>query len=101
CVPSGWMVRRPVPLLRATATSLTVPVSLLSVLPGGRFTSSTAESLVKLTGGTRALGTHVAMFALARRGTVVDVDSVRLLATDTPLSTGGALFEADGATVTT
>jgi hypothetical protein len=71
------------------------------VLPGGRFISSTDEPLVKITGGTHALGTDVAMFDLAGRGTAVDVDSRRLLATDTPLSTGGSLFEADGATVTT
>jgi hypothetical protein len=89
------------PLLRATDANLTVPVSLLSVLPGGRFSSSTDEPLVRITGGTHALGTDVAMFDLVGRGTAVDVDSGRLLATDTPLSTGGSLFEADGATVTT
>jgi len=100
-VASGSMVSLAGPLLRATDASLTVPVSLLSVLPGGRFTSSTAEPLVKLTGGTHALGTDVAMFDLAGRGTAVDVDSGRLLATDTPLSTGGSLFEAVGATVNT
>ncbi|HEV8226201.1 MAG TPA: FecR domain-containing protein, partial [Methylomirabilota bacterium] len=100
-VASGSSVSLAGPLLRATAANLTVPVSLLSVLPGGRFISSTDEPLVKITGGTHALGTDVAMFDLAGRGTAVDVDSGRLLATDTPLSTGGSLFEADGATVTT
>ena len=100
-VASGSSVSLAGPLLRATDTNLTVPVSLLSVLPGGRFSSSTEEPLVRVTGGTHALGTDVAMFDLAGRGTAVDVDSGRLLATDTPLSTGGSLFEADGATVTT
>jgi hypothetical protein len=100
-VASGSSVSLAGPLLRATDANLTVPVSLLSVLPGGRFSSSTEEPLVRITGGTHALGTDVAMFDLAGRGTAVDVDSGRLLATDTPLSTGGSLFEADGATVTT
>ena len=89
------------PLLRATDASLTVPVSLLSVLPGGRFTSSTDEPLVTIAGGTHALGTDVAMFDLAGRATAMDVDSGRLLATDAPLTAGGSLFEADAATVTT
>lgn len=100
-VASGSSVSLAGPLLRATDANLTVPVSLLSVLPGGRFSSSTDEPLVRITGGTHALGTDVAMFDLVGRGTAVDVDSGRLLATDTPLSTGGSLFEADGATVTT
>jgi FecR-like protein len=100
-VASGSSVNLAGPLLRSTDASLTVPVSLLSVLPGGRFTSSTDEALVRLAGGTHALGTDVAMFDLAGRGTAVDVDSGRLLATDAPLTTGGALFEADAATVTT
>ena len=100
-VASGSSVSLAGSLLRATDANLTVPVSLLSVLPGGRFSSSTEEPLVRITGGTHALGTDVAMFDLAGRGTAVDVDSGRRLATDTPLSTGGSLFEADGATVTT
>jgi FecR protein len=100
-VASGSSVSLAGPLLRATDANLTVPVSLLSVLPGGRFSSSTDEPLVRITGGTHALGTDVAMFDLAGRGTAIDVDSGRLLATDTPLRTGGSLFEADGATVTT
>ena len=100
-VASGSKVSLAGPLLRTTDTSLTVPVSLLSVLAGGRFASSTEEPLVSLKGGTHALGTDVAMFDLAGSSTAIDVDSGRTLATDTPLKTGGALFEADGATVTT
>ena len=100
-VGAGSSVSLAGPLLRATDSNLTVPVSLLSVLPGGRFASSTDEPLVRLTGGTHALGTDVAMFDLAGRGTAIDVDSGRLLATDTPLTTGGSLIEADGATVAT
>ena len=100
-VASGSSVSLAGPLLRATDASLTVPVSLLSVLPGGRLTSSTDEPLVTIAGGTHALGTDVAMFDLAGRGTAIDVDSGRLLATDAPLTTGGSLFEADAATVTT
>jgi len=89
------------PLLRATDTNLTAPVSLLSVLAGGRFASSTDEPLVSLKGGTHALGTEIAMFDLAGSGAAIDVDSGRMLATDTPLKMGGSLFEADAATVTT
>jgi hypothetical protein len=100
-VAPGSTVSLAGPLLRATDTRLTVPVSLLSVLAGGRFVSSTDEPLVSLKGGTHALGTDVAMFDLAGSGTAIDVDSGRTLATDTPLKTGGALLEADGATVTT
>jgi len=100
-VASGSSVSLMGPLLRATDAALTVPVSLLSVLPGGRFTSSTDEPLVRIAGGSHALGTDVAMFDLAGRGTAIDVDSGRFLATDAPLTTGGSLFEADAATVTT
>lgn len=100
-VAHGSTVSLAGPLLRASETSLTAPVSLLSVLPGGRFVSSTEEPLVSLKGGTHALGTDVAMFDLAGIGTAVDVDGGRVLATDTPLATRGALFEADGATVST
>ena len=100
-VAPGGKVSLAGPLLRASDTSLTSPVSLLSVLPGGQFVSSTEEPLVFLRGGTHALGTEVAMFDLMGSGTATDVDSGRTLATDTPLKTGGALFESDGATVTT
>src|SRR5215467_6079935 len=95
-VAPGGKVSLAGPLLRASDTSLTTPVSLLSVLPGGQFVSSTEEPLVFLRGGT-----HVAMFDLMGSGTATDVDSGRTLATDTPLKTGGVLFESDGATVTT
>src|SRR5207237_515123 len=60
------------PLLRAEGTDLSVAFSLLSVLPGGRFTSSTTEPLVSLTGGTHAIGIHVGIFDLAGSGTAVD-----------------------------
>ena len=100
-VAPGGKVSLAGPLLRASDTSLTTPVSLLSVLPGGQFVSSTEEPLVFLRGGTHTLGTEVAMFDLMGSGTATDVDSGRTLATDTPLKTGGALFESDGATVTT
>ena len=89
------------PLLRAEGTDLSVAFSLLSVLPGGRFTSSTTEPLVSLTGGTHALGTHVGIFDLAGSGTAVDPLTGQTVATDTPLTTGGGLLAADGATITT
>ena len=89
------------PLLRAEGTDLSVAFSLLSVLPGGRFTSSTTEPLVSLTGGTHALGTHVGIFDLAGSGTAVDPLTGQTVATDTPLTTGGGLLAAAGATITT
>ena len=89
------------PLLRAEGTALTVAFSLLSVLPGGQFTSSTTEPLVSLTGGTHALGTSVGIFDLAGSGTAVDPQTGLAVATDTPLTTGGGLLAADGATITT
>jgi hypothetical protein len=100
-VAPGGKVSLAGPLLRATDTSLTTPVSVLSVLAGGSFTSSTDQPLVALKGGTHVLGSDVAMFDLAGSGTATDVDSGRTLATDTPLRTGGGLFEADGAAVST
>jgi hypothetical protein len=89
------------PLLRADGTDLTVAFSLLSVLPGGQFTSSTTEPLVSLTGGTHALGTYVGIFDLAGSGTAIDPQTGLAVATDTPLTTGGGLLAADGATITT
>ena len=89
------------PLLHATDTNLTVPTSLLTVLPGGSFTSSTTDALVSITGGTHSLGTDVAMFDLAGSGTGLDADTGLMLATTTALKTGGSLFESDGATVKT
>jgi hypothetical protein len=89
------------PLLRAEGTDLSVAFSLLSVLPGGRFTSSTTEPLVSLNGGTHALGTHVGIFDLAGNGTAVDPRTGQVVATGTPLTTGGGLLAADGATITT
>ena len=88
-------------LLRSTDTNLTIPVSLLTVLPGGKFESSTTDPLVSIKGGTHALGTDVAMFDLAGSGTALDADTGLMLATTTALKTGGSLFEADGATITT
>jgi hypothetical protein len=89
------------PLLRSTDTNLTVATSLLTVLPGGSFVSSTTDPLVSIKGGTHALGTDVAMFDVAGSGTALDADTGLMLATTTALKTGGALFEADGATITT
>src|SRR6266851_2879433 len=89
------------PLLRATDTNLTAPVSLLSVLPGGSFVSTTTDPLVSLTGGNHAIGTDIAIFDLAGSGTAVDPVTGQTVATDTPLTTGGGLLAADGATITT
>jgi hypothetical protein len=100
-VAGGSMASLAGPLLRATDTNLTIPTSLLTVLPGGSFTSSTTDPLVSVTGGTHALGTDVAMFDIAGSGTALDADTGLMLATTEALKTNGPLFEADGATVTT
>src|SRR5215813_9195787 len=89
------------PLLRATDTNLTIPTSLLTVLPGGSFSSTTTDPLVSVNGGTHAFGTDVAMFDIAGSGTALDADSGLMLATTEALKTNGPLFEADGASVTT
>ena len=89
------------PLLRATDTNLTIPTSLLTVLPGGSFSSTTTDPLVSVNGGTHALGTDVAMFDIAGSGTALDGESGLMLATTEALKTNGPLFESDGATVTT
>src|SRR5215470_438340 len=89
------------PLLLATDTNLTIPTSLLTVLPGGSFSSTTTDPLVSVNGGTHALGTDVAMFDIAGSGTALDADSGLMLATTEALKTNGPLFEADGASVTT
>lgn len=89
------------PLLRATDTNLTVPTSLLTVLPGGSFASSTTDPLVAIKGGTHALGTDVAMFDLAGSGSALDADTGLMLATTTALKTGGSLLESDGAAINT
>src|SRR5215475_676892 len=100
-VAGGSMASLAGPLLRATDTNLTIPTSLLTVFPGGSFTSSTTDPLVSVTGGTHALGTDVAMFDIAGSGTALDADSGLMLATTEALKTNGPLFEADGASVTT
>jgi hypothetical protein len=89
------------PLLRAMDTNLTVPVSLLSVLPGGSFVSTTTDPQVSLTGGNHAIGTDIAIFDLAGNGTAIDPQTGLTVATATPLTTGGGLLGADGATITT
>src|SRR5215467_6868974 len=100
-VAGGSMASLAGPILRATDTNLTIPTSLLTVFPGGSFTSSTTDPLVSVTGGTHALGTDVAMFDIAGSGTALDADTGLMLATTEALKTNGPLFEADGATVTT
>ena len=89
------------PLLRAAGTDLNVDFSLLSVLPGGSFVSSTTDPLVSLQGGTHVLGSTIGIFDLAGSRTALDAETGLTLATDKPLSTGGTLFQADGATVNT
>src|SRR5499427_4636804 len=100
-VAGGSMASLAGPLLRATDTNLTIPTSLLTVFPGGSFTSSTTDPLVSVTGGTHALGTDVATFDIAGSGTALDADTGLMLATTEALKTNGPLFEANGATVTT
>ncbi len=89
------------PLLRATNSDLTVGFSLLSAVQGGSLVSTSTEPLVLLQGGTHALGTAggVAMFDLAGVSSAMDTETGLTLGTDRPLQTGGAVFQASGATV--
>jgi hypothetical protein len=100
-IGAGSRVSLAGPLLRASGTDLNVTFSLLSVLPGGSFVSSTTDPLVALQGGTHALGSSIGIFDLAGNRTALDAETGLTLATDKPLSTGGTLFQADGATVNT
>ena len=100
-IGAGSRVSLAGPLLRASGTDLNVDFSLLSVLPGGSFLSSTTDPLVSLQGGTHVLGSGIGIFDLAGSRTALDAGTGLTLATDKPLSTGGTLFQADGATVNT
>ena len=100
-IGAGSRVSLAGPLLRASGTDLNVGFSLLSVLPGGSFVSSTTDPLVSLQGGTHALGSSIGIFDLSGSRTALDAETGLTLATDKPLSTGGTLFQADGATVNT
>ena len=100
-IGAGSRVSLAGPLLRASGTDLNVDFSLLSVLPGGSLVSSTTDPLVSLQGGTHALGSTIGIFDLAGSRTALDAETGLSLATDKPLSTGGTLFQADGATVNT
>lgn len=100
-IGAGSRVSLAGPLLRASGTDLNVGFSLLSVLPGGSFVSSTTDPLVSLQGGTHVLSSSIGIFDLAGSRTALDAETGLTLATDKPLSTGGTLFQADGATVNT
>ncbi|MDO8478574.1 MAG: FecR family protein [Candidatus Rokubacteria bacterium] len=100
-IGAGSRVSLAGPLLRASGTDLNVGFSLFSVLPGGSFASSTTDPLVSLQGGTHALGSSIGIFDLAGSRTALDAETGLTLAIDRPLSTGGTLFQADGATVDT
>lgn len=89
------------PLLEAVDSDLTVPFTVLGVMQGGSFTSSTTAPLVSLERGTHALGTLDAIFDISGANTAVDGSTGLTLGVDTPLRTGGSLLEARGAEVTT
>jgi hypothetical protein len=88
------------PLLRAINSDLTVGFSLLTASQGGSLVSASTDPLVLLQGGSHSLGTAgVAMFDLSGVNSAVDAGTGLTLGTDRPVQTGGALFQADGATV--
>jgi hypothetical protein len=89
------------PLLEAIDSDLTVPFTVLGVMQGGRFQSTTTAPLVTLERGTHALGTLDAIFDIAGVNTTVDAPTGLSVGTDTPLRTGGTLLEARAADITT
>ncbi|HAM59277.1 MAG TPA: hypothetical protein DCQ64_29260 [Candidatus Rokubacteria bacterium] len=89
------------PLMYAKDSALSVPFALAMVLPGGRLTSSSADSLVLLEGGTYSLGAAVGIFDLRGERTAVDAATGLTLGTDRPLEHRGALLESRGAAIAT
>jgi hypothetical protein len=85
------------PLLSATDSALTLGGSIVHIESGGRLTSTTTDSLIKLTGGTHDLGTGGPASLLDLHG--VNTDLVTGLGTDSVLQTGGPIIETNGATV--
>jgi hypothetical protein len=89
------------PLMHAKDSALSVPFALAMVLPGGRLTSSSTDSLVLLEGGNYSLGAAVGVFDLRGERTAVDAATGLTLGTDRPLEHRGALLESRGAAITT
>ncbi len=93
-------------LLHAKNTDLTVPISILSVVQGGMFKTTSTDSVAFLEGGVHSIGTLVAAFDLSGVNTAVDLTvgypGVGLaLGTDKIMQFPGALFETSGTTVNT
>ena len=96
----GGEARLAGPLLRATDSDLTVPFSLVTVLPGGTLVSTSTDPLVQLLGGTHRLGTAgLPMFDIAGIATASDAETGLTLGSDRPLQAAGSLFAASQATV--
>jgi hypothetical protein len=96
----GGEARLAGPLLRATNSDLTVPFSLVSVLPGGTLVSTSTDPLVQLLGGTHHFGSAgLPMFDIAGVNTATDAQTGLALGTDRPLQTSGTLLEASQATI--
>ena len=89
------------PLMYAKDSALSVPFALAMVLPGGRLTSSSTDSLVLLEGGTYSLGAAVGIFDLRGERTAVDAATGLTLGTDRPLEHRGVLLESRGAAIAT
>ncbi len=98
------------PLLVATDSPLTVAGALVSVFGGGRLTSTTTDSLVKLVGETHEIGAgtfsgeiQIGPQVFAMPASLLDLRGITMdeagLGTDPVLQTGGTVFEANGATV--
>jgi hypothetical protein len=88
------------PLLRAINSDLTVPYSLVSVLPGGTLVSTSTDPLVQLLGGTHHFGgAGLPMFDIAGVNVATDAQTGLTLGDDRPLQTSGSLLEASQATI--
>lgn len=98
----GGVVTLSGPLLQAGASVLTATYRLAQVFDGGRVVSTWAGPLVKLDGGSYALGTASGMLEIGGLAHAIDPLTGLDLGTDQPLRHPGTLLEADGgAAVTT
>ena len=78
------------PVLAATNSTVDAPFGALSVIQGGRLTSTGSGALVQLDGGTYTLGTITGVFDVAGSDP-----------NDAPLRHGGAFLDAANATINT
>lgn len=100
-VANGSVATLRAPLLEAVDADVTAPFSLLTVTQGGTVVSLSADPLVRLRGGTYALGTSVAVFDVSGVNAALDPETGLVLGTDRPLRHAGTFLEAVSAAIET